>query len=59
MRLTARLVRESAADGIDVAVAGLWLTEHPTDEGKLYCAAVMGAYSRRIIGWSIVNHLRT
>jgi putative transposase len=34
----------------------LWLTditEHPTAEGKLYCAAVMDAFSRRIIGWSI------
>ncbi len=34
----------------------LWLTditEHPTTEGKVYCAAVMDAYSRRIIGWSI------
>jgi putative transposase len=34
----------------------LWLTditEHETNEGKLYCAAVMDAYSRRIIGWSI------
>ena len=34
----------------------LWLTditEHPTAEGKIYCAAVMDAYSRRIIGWSI------
>lgn len=34
----------------------LWLTditEHPTAEGKLYCAAVMDAYSRRVIGWSI------
>lgn len=40
----------------------LWLTditEHPTDEGKLYCAAVMDAYSRRIIGWSIDNHMHT
>nr|WP_264081685.1 IS3 family transposase [Gandjariella thermophila] len=34
----------------------LWLTditEHPTGEGKVYCAAVMDAWSRRIIGWSI------
>jgi putative transposase len=34
----------------------LWLTditEHPTGEGKLYCAAVMDAYSRRIVGWSM------
>ena len=34
----------------------LWLadiTEHPARDGKLYCAAVLDAYSRRIIGWSI------
>ena len=34
----------------------LWLTditEHPAADGKAYCAAVMDAYSRRIIGWSI------
>jgi putative transposase len=40
----------------------LWLadiTEHSTQEGKLYCAAVMDAYSRRILGWSIADHMRT
>jgi putative transposase len=40
----------------------LWITditEHPTEEGKIYCAAVMDAYSRLIIGWSIDNHMRT
>jgi len=40
----------------------LWITditEHPTNEGKLYCAAVMDAYSRLIIGWSIAGHTRT
>lgn len=40
----------------------LWLTditEHPTGEGKLYCAAVMDAYSRRIIGWSIAERQNT
>jgi putative transposase len=40
----------------------LWftaITEHPTNEGKLYCAAVMDAYSRMIIGWSIADHVRT
>jgi putative transposase len=34
----------------------LWLTditEHPAADGKVYCAAVMDAYSRRITGWSI------
>jgi transposase InsO family protein len=40
----------------------LWLTditEHPTREGKLYCAAVLDVYSRRIVGWSIADHLRS
>ena len=39
----------------------LWLTditEHPTAEGKVYCAAVLDAYSRRVVGWSIADHLR-
>jgi putative transposase len=34
----------------------LWvtdITEHPTREGKLYCAVVLDACSRRVIGWSI------
>jgi putative transposase len=34
----------------------LWVTdvtEHPTREGKLYCAVVLDAWSRRVIGWSI------
>lgn len=34
----------------------LWLTGitgHPTGEGKLYCAAVMDAFSRRITGWPV------
>jgi putative transposase len=40
----------------------LWvtdITEHPTAEGRLYCAAVLDAYSRRIVGWSIAEHIRT
>jgi putative transposase len=40
----------------------LWITditEHPTEEGKVYCAAVMDAHSRLIIGWSIDHHMRT
>lgn len=34
----------------------LWvtdITEHPTREGKLYCAVVLDAWSRRVVGWSI------
>jgi transposase InsO family protein len=40
----------------------LWLTditEHPTREGKVYLAAVLDVYARRIVGWSIADHLRT
>lgn len=40
----------------------LWvtdITEHPTAEGKLYCAAVLDAFSRRIVGWSIAEHMKT
>jgi putative transposase len=40
----------------------LWITditEHPTEEGRVYCAAVMDAYSRLVIGWSIAEHMRT
>src|SRR4030095_11826094 len=29
------------------------ITEHPTREGKLYCAVVLDADSRRVVGWSI------
>jgi len=39
----------------------LWLcdiTEHPTDEGRVYLAAVTDAFSRRVIGWSIADHIR-
>jgi putative transposase len=34
----------------------LWvtdITEHPTREGKVYCAAVLDVFSRRVVGWSI------
>jgi putative transposase len=40
----------------------LWLTditEHPTREGKVYCACVLDVYSRRIVGWSIADHARS
>jgi len=43
--------------GFDVdAPDVLWvtdITEHPTVEGKLYCAAVLDCFSRRIVGHSI------
>jgi putative transposase len=29
------------------------ITEHPTREGKIYCAVVLDVFSRRVVGWSI------
>jgi putative transposase len=64
-------VRDPAADPYadlvdrDFAAVGpnrLWLTditEHNTGEGKVYCAAVLDAFSRRIVGWSIDDNMRT
>jgi transposase InsO family protein len=33
----------------------LWvtdITEHPTREGKVYCAVVLDVFSRRVVAWS-------
>ena len=40
----------------------LWVadvTYVPTWEGFLYLAIVLDVFSRRIVGWSMANHLRT
>ena len=29
------------------------ITEHPTREGKVYCAVVLDTFSRPVVGWSI------
>ena len=37
----------------------LWvtdITEHPTREGKVFCAVVLDAFSRRVVGWSISHN---
>ena len=47
-----RVQRQFERDGRDQ----LWvtdITEHPTREGKVYCAVVLDAFSRRVVGWSI------
>jgi putative transposase len=34
----------------------LWLTditEHPTNEGKIYCCVVLDSFSRLVVGWSV------
>lgn len=50
--------REFLADAPDK----LWvmdITQHRTGEGWVYCAAVIDVFSRRCVGWSIADHLRT
>ncbi|MBO0758293.1 MAG: IS3 family transposase, partial [Bradyrhizobiaceae bacterium] len=40
----------------------LWvadITYLPTWQGFLYLAAIIDAYSRRVVGWSMASHLRT
>lgn len=40
----------------------LWcsdVTEHPTKEGKVYCCCVLDVFSRRVVGWSIADHIRS
>jgi putative transposase len=36
-----------------------YITQHRTTEGWVYCAAVLDVFSRRVVGWSIADHLRT
>jgi transposase InsO family protein len=50
--------REFTAEATDE----LWVgdvTYIPTDEGWCYVASVLDAYSRRLIGWQMADHLRT
>ncbi len=35
------------------------ITEHPTAEAKVYCCAVLDAWSRRIVGWSVKKRATT
>jgi putative transposase len=57
----ARLGRASSLDLVRRRFATdspdrLWMTditEHHTREGKLYCCAVLDAFSRMVVGWSI------
>ena len=40
----------------------LWVSDIPyvrTDEGWLYLATILDASSRRVVGWSLADHLRT
>lgn len=35
------------------------VTQHRASDGWVYCCAVIDAYSRRIVGWSIADHIRS
>lgn len=51
-----------ARDFARAAPDRLWvgdITYVPTDEGWLYVAVLLDAYSRRVVGWSVADHLRT
>lgn len=51
-----------ARDFTAVAPNRLWvgdITYVPTDEGWLYVAVLLDAYSRRVVGYSSADHLRT
>jgi len=53
-----RVQRQFSADGPD----RLWvtdITQHRTGEGWVYAAVVLDVFSRRVVGWSIADHLRT
>jgi putative transposase len=53
------LVQRNFAPG---SVNRLWvadITYVPTDEGWLYLASLLDCHSRRVIGWSMADHVRT
>ena len=56
--MTISVQRRFVADAPD-RLSSTDITEHPTREGKVYCAAALDVYSRPIVGWSIADHVRT
>ena len=51
-----------ARDFYPAAPDRLWvgdITYVPTGEGWLYVATLLDAYSRRVVGWAMADHLRT
>jgi len=35
------------------------VTYIPTDEGWLYLCSILDVFSRRLLGWSLAEHMRT
>jgi transposase InsO family protein len=52
--LVARQFRPLSPDRLWVAD----VTEYRADDGKVYLAVVIDAWSRLVVGWSIADHLR-
>mgnify|MGYP002778941397 CR=1 FL=1 len=58
--------RPSHADRVQRAFTAdtpdrLWvadITQHPTNEGWLYLAVVIDAFSRKVVGWAMAEHLQ-
>lgn len=50
--------RQFTADGPD----RVWftdITQHRASDGWVYCCAVIDAWSRKVVGWSIADHMRS
>jgi len=50
--------RQFTADGPD----RVWftdITQHRASDAWVYCCAVMDAWSRRVVGWAIADHVRS
>jgi len=50
--------RQFTADGPD----RVWftdITQHRATDGWVYCCAVVDAWSRKVVGWSIADHVRS
>src|SRR5215203_5006814 len=63
----ARIMCEHGLQGVQRRFAPpgpdqLWvadITQQRTDQGWLYLAVILDAFSRRVVGWSMADHLRT
>ena len=52
-------IQEHLSDYYPADVACQVLAVSPTEEGWLYLAGVIDLCSRRVVGWSMADHMRT
>ncbi len=55
----ARLMRAAGLVGASRRRSGVTTTRRDKEAGFLYLAVVLDAWSRKVVGWSMANHLRT